>query len=584
MKLIFTRGTFREKLFSSMLFTTLTTLMLCSSLLLIVFSSRMEDSARQEADTLISVVSSSISDLRDSTEKIGSKLNRNSLVINAMSGGGAFPQQTYYELYNATSGLRDYVQFYLYDTNGALQYSTSSAGHSRTLPTNWGILLAAASHHGELVFRGADAFSYPDRDAVLYAARSIVNNSGDAVGYFVANLSEDNLQELLEGKFGSRNTLYITDAFMRTIYCSRPAETDSPVPALRSAMLSNTPVSSDEYNYYMRHEPTSGLYIILRQPKAFTRDTTRLLRTVASFLVLGSIALCVFVSFNLSRQLSDPIGKITSAMAEVEKGSLDTRVNLHRSDELGQLADNFDNMVERLKTYMDKLIQGQRDLDEAQIRMMQAQLNPHFLYNTLDTMKWVAKANHIPEIATMAAGLAKILRTSISKRQFIYLKEELELVNCYVDIQKIRFNDKFTYSVEMEERLEECVIPKLIIQPIVENSVLHGLKESEEGNIRVRITGKDGVLCIEVTDDGCGAPKERMDAINHRRQEQLVGHIGVSNVDTIIRLTYGEEYGIHMESFTSNAENPTDGQRTEEEGEVHGTKVTLRLPVRYGEA
>ena len=121
MKLIFTRGTFREKLFSSMLFTTLTTLMLCSSLLLIVFSSRMEDSARQEADTLISVVSSSISDLRDSTEKIGSKLNRNSLVINAMSGGGAFPQQTYYELYNATSGLRDYVQFYLYDTNGALQ-------------------------------------------------------------------------------------------------------------------------------------------------------------------------------------------------------------------------------------------------------------------------------------------------------------------------------------------------------------------------------------------------------------------------------------------------------------------------------
>ena len=164
------------------------------------------------------------------------------------------------------------------------------------------------------------------------------------------------------------------------------------------------------------------------------------------------------------------------------------------------------------------------------------------------------------------------------------LKEELELVNCYVDIQKIRFNDKFSYTVDLQEGLEECVIPKLIIQPIVENSVLHGLKESEEGNILVRITEQEDVLCIEVTDDGCGAPEEWMDAINHRRQEQLVGHIGVSNVDTIIRLTYGEEYGIHMESLTLNAENPTDGQRTEEEGEVHGTKVTLRLPVRYGEA
>lgn len=100
----------------------------------------------------------------------------------------------------------------------------------------------------------------------------------------------------------------------------------------------------------------------------------------------------------------------------------------------------------------------------------------------------------------------------------------------------------------MEEGLEDCVIPKLIIQPIVENSVLHGLKESEEGNIHVRITGKTGVLCIEVTDDGCGAPDDLMEAINHRRQEQLVGHIGVSNVDTIIRLTYGEEYGIYMEN------------------------------------
>ena len=91
----------------------------------------------------------------------------------------------------------------------------------------------------------------------------------------------------------------------------------------------------------------------------------------------------------------------------------------------------------------------------------------------------------------------------------------------------------------------------------------------------MRITEQEDVLCIEVTDDGCGAPEERMDAINHRRQEQLVGHIGVSNVDTIIRLTYGEEYGIHMERIGGIDEN---------ESKVHGTKVTLRLPVRYGEA
>lgn len=328
----------------------------------------------------------------------------------------------------------------------------------------------------------------------------------------------------------------------------------------------------------------SGLYTVMACPSVFSREVLSSMYRVLTVILTISVLLCVIVASRVGRNMTKPIERMNTAMRTLQEGDLSVRIASDREDELGQMSRNFNIMANELEQSVQDKVEKQKELNASHIAMMQAQLNPHFLYNTLDTMKWVAKANHIPEIATMAAGLAKILRTSISKRQFIYLKEELELVNCYVDIQKIRFNDKFTYSVEMEERLEECVIPKLIIQPIVENSVLHGLKESEEGNIRVRITGKDGVLCIEVTDDGCGAPKERMDAINHRRQEQLVGHIGVSNVDTIIRLTYGEEYGIHMESFTSNAENPTDGQRTEEEGEVHGTKVTLRLPVRYGEA
>ena len=309
--------------------------------------------------------------------------------------------------------------------------------------------------------------------------------------------------------------------------------------------------------------------------------------TIIRSILLVSVLL-LFLAAILSKPIAHTITKridhLCDSMSEARKGVLMPVSGTIYQDEIGSLYENYNFMIDRINQLLAENYQIGTELKSAEYKALQSQINPHFLYNTLDTMKWVAKANHIPEIATMAAGLAKILRTSISKRQFIYLKEELELVNCYVDIQKIRFNDKFSYTVDLQEGLEECVIPKLIIQPIVENSVLHGLKESEEGNILVRITEQEDVLCIEVTDDGCGAPEEWMDAINHRRQEQLVGHIGVSNVDTIIRLTYGEEYGIHMESLTLNAENPTDGQRTEEEGEVHGTKVTLRLPVRYGEA
>ena len=327
----------------------------------------------------------------------------------------------------------------------------------------------------------------------------------------------------------------------------------------------------------------SGLYTVMACPSVFSREVLSSMYRVLTVMLTISVLLCVIVASRLGRNMTKPIERMNTAMRTLQEGDLTVRIASDREDELGQMSRNFNIMANELEQSVQDKVEKQKELNASHIAMMQAQLNPHFLYNTLDTMKWVAKANHIPEIATMAAGLAKILRTSISRRQFIYLKEELELVNCYVDIQKIRFNDKFSYSVEMEEGLGECVIPKLIIQPMVENSVLHGLKESEEGNIRVRITERDDVLCIEVMDDGCGAPEEQMDAINHRRQEQLVGHIGVSNVDTIIRLTYGEEYGIHMERLREGAGNDAESKGTEDKSAVHGTKVTLRLPLRYEE-
>ena len=197
---------------------------------------------------------------------------------------------------------------------------------------------------------------------------------------------------------------------------------------------------------------------------------------------------------------------------------------------------------------------------------MQAQLNPHFLYNTLDTMKWVAKANHIPEIATLASKLAKILRTSISQVQFITLKEEMELVESYAEIQKIRFYGKFCFEYELPEEIKQCRIPKLIVQPIVENAVIHGLADCDEGHIYVKAMEKDGKLHIEVQDDGCGISREMMEQLNSRDREQLTGHLGFYNVDTIIRLHYGDEYGVQVE--------------TPERG---GTKVTIVIPAEHGE-
>lgn len=223
-------------------------------------------------------------------------------------------------------------------------------------------------------------------------------------------------------------------------------------------------------------------------------------------------------------------------------------------------------MTSELKDYMEKQVSQQKQINEIQVAMMQAQLNPHFLYNTLDTMKWVAKANHIPEIATLASKLAKILRTSISQVQFITLKEEMELVESYAEIQKIRFQGKFCFEYELPEEIKQCRIPKLIVQPIVENAVIHGLADCDEGHIYVKAMEKDGQLYIEVQDDGCGISREVMEHLNSRDREQLAGHLGFYNVDTIIRLHYGDEYGVQVET-------PESG----------GTKVTIVIPAEHGE-
>lgn len=205
--------------------------------------------------------------------------------------------------------------------------------------------------------------------------------------------------------------------------------------------------------------------------------------TVLLFMAAGSFLLSVGVAIGISSFLSKPIHVLHDAMDEVQEGNLDTHVDMERQDEFGELAENFNIMTKRISSYMEERVRREKELNETQIAMMQSQLNPHFLYNTLDTMKWVAKANHIPEIATLAAKLAKILRTSISSAQFITLQEEMTLVESYAKIQKIRFNGKFDFRYEIAPETEEILVPKLIVQPIVENAVIHGLADADEGHI-----------------------------------------------------------------------------------------------------
>lgn len=507
-------------------------------------------------------------------EETVESINANSKIVGQINEEDSWSKsKIYLQFYREVSGLREYAQVDLYDKTGKCIYTTAQGNAGTDLPVYWGILKAVEESEENLVLRRAEP---NDKDILMYAAGKLLGKENTLEGYIVIGMRAENFEKLLYDNGNSKAEVAFLDTYWRMIFESGNLQTDK----IREELMKGHKLLGVYRAGELLIEPlgNTGLYTVMACPSVFSTEVLNSMYSVLTVMLIISILLCVGVASHVGRNMTRPVERMNTAMRTLQEGDLTVRIASDREDELGQMSRNFNIMANELEQNVQEKIEKQKELNASHIAMMQAQLNPHFLYNTLDTMKWVAKANHIPEIATMAAGLAKILRTSISKRQFICLREELELVNCYVDIQKIRFNDKFSYSVEMEEGLEDCVIPKLIIQPIVENSVLHGLKESEEGNIHVRITGKTGVLCIEVTDDGCGAPDDLMEAINHRRQEQLVGHIGVSNVDTIIRLTYGEEYGIYMEKSDGNIQTTKDGK------ESGGTRVTLRLPVRREKA
>ena len=154
-------------------------------------------------------------------------------------------------------------------------------------------------------------------------------------------------------------------------------------------------------------------------------------------------------------------------------------------------------------------MENQRALNRAQIRMLQAQLNPHFLCNTLDTMKWISKINQVPQVALMSTNLADILRFCITPDEFVPLRRELEILSRYVEIQRIRLSESFSYTEAVPEALLSCMVPKMLLQPLAENAILHGLSGVEHGELSVTaVLAEQDVLEIRVRDNGCGFPPD----------------------------------------------------------------------------
>lgn len=284
----------------------------------------------------------------------------------------------------------------------------------------------------------------------------------------------------------------------------------------------------------------------------------RIITVVSLIAALLSLAAATLMAFWVTR----PIRLLESKMRKVEAGDLNVTIEERGFHEIRSVSTTFNHMLRRVRVLMDRVVTEQETKRLHELNALQAQINPHFLYNTLDSIVWMEERGRSQEAITMVLALAKLFRISISKgRRFITVREELEHVRNYLIIQKMRFKDKFSYHLEVDEdALEERTV-KLIVQPLVENCINHAIDEAQgmELHIEIRVSVTPEDLLFTVSDDGVGIREDLLPTLLTTSSGK--NGIGLKNVHERIQLTYGAAYGLTIHSV-----------------EDQGTTITIRIP------
>ncbi len=281
------------------------------------------------------------------------------------------------------------------------------------------------------------------------------------------------------------------------------------------------------------------------------------------FIMLIVSAAAVASSYILSQQASKPIKKLVQAMAEFEKDAAAFNYRaVSGTREIRELSDSFDHMVRQIKELMDKARREEITLRKTELKALQSQINPHFLYNTLDSIGWLCEEDRTQDAVEMVNNLARLFRISISKgHELIPIQKEVEHARSYLKIQHFRYKNDFSYEFDVEEGCLSYYCNKITLQPIIENAICHGLDRMvDEGKIKISIYEKEGDIIFTVEDNGVGMTPEQCRMILQNEPSGQTG-IGIKNVNDRIRIYFGEAYGLKIES----------------EPDV-GTKVIISMP------
>ena len=401
-------------------------------------------------------------------------------------------------------------------------------------------------------------------ETVIPFVRVITNFSSlEPQGFLVINIRETYLQTLYASYMsGNSMALFIASSqsvilthldknavgrAVREVYGIEPTQTSG-----ESGSFLRRGGGHDDLVLYMK-DPVLGLDFYSVTSMAVLLKSVVFIRRATIVALFFMAAIGFLTSFLLSQGFLSPINRLIQVITQIETSNLDNVVIPTFTNEIGLIAVSFASMVDKLKISIDNEIRMQRELREADLRVLEFQINPHFLYNTLSSVVWLSRENRNDDVIKVAKSLSSLFRISISKgREIITIAEEIEHVRSYIDIEKIRHGDEFSVEYRFASAIMENMTIKLVLQPIVENAIYHGIKQSSSGRGTIQIAGEEcgADIRFTVADDG-----DTISEVETCRLNELLDGtvspdpdfgIGIRNVNGRIRMTYGSPYGLRF--------------------------------------
>jgi two-component system, sensor histidine kinase YesM len=377
-------------------------------------------------------------------------------------------------------------------------------------------------------------------------------------GVLTVDVGIDNFNNILRNyKSSPGSTIYLINQESQIVSSSDNSKIGSPLKAEICKAIDISKLNTNPKQYVISRENGTNLIISCRKlvnPNFLivsTSPVNEMYGELVSFnkVMVIVLVICLALSFAvamfLSNSISNPIRRLVKSMSVVKDGNFDVNLNYKRNDEFTFLISAYKKMMGQIKDLIDKLYVSELYKKEAELKSLQSQINPHFLYNTLDSINWLALKYDVPDISTMVTSLSDFFRYSLSKgHNIIPLRDEKKQVESYLEIQKIRFKEKLDYIIDFPPEIMECLTVKLILQPIVENAILHGIeKRRGKGTITITASVNESVIELEISDDGIGADIDELNGLLSTKVDSSKSY-GIRNVNERIIRTFGNQYGL----------------------------------------